>query len=251
MNPSIWIFCAKDMTDHPPLDSLSDLSAHPDIAPSHGLYPKENLASAKGITLGDLTDISAKNTAITNIMADAMANGLPVKQSVLNSRLKRIGFAIMAFIYSPAVRILLSHRAQKKLLSKRNIAAKYLARFLRIRTMAKWGCDISPMASIAPGVKLPHPLGIIIGSNVCIHPGARIFHQVTLGQNGQDLDHNDMKNAPNHPQQIVIEPDATIFTAAKIFGPARIGSGARIGAAAIIFTDIPAHKTIPSGALIK
>lgn len=89
--------------------------------------------------------------------------------------------------FSPAVRILLSHRVQYRLRAKGGAWRIALARMLYLRSISKWGCDIGNRAEIAPGVQLPHPVGVVIGNFVRVETGCSIHQNVTLGDsNGKN-----------------------------------------------------------------
>lgn len=45
----------------------------------------------------------------------------------------------------------------------------------------EFGCFVHPSARIGPGLRLPHPNGVVIGSGVRIGARCTIYHQVTLG----------------------------------------------------------------------
>lgn len=95
---------------------------------------------------------------------------------------------------------------------------------------AKQNCTLG--TRIGSGAKfedipiLPHHLnGIVISPNVSIGKNARIFHQVTIGQ--QD------GKAPN------IGDNVNIGAGAKIIGNVTIGNDVRIGANAVVISDLP------------
>lgn len=75
----------------------------------------------------------------------------------------------------------------------------------------------------------PHELnGIIIAKGSKIGKNARIFHQVTIGND--DLDGN---NVP------IIGDDVRIYPGAKIVGKVHIGDRCIIGANAVVVQDVP------------
>jgi len=93
------------------------------------------------------------------------------------------------------------------------------------------GCDIGRELPLT--TYLPHPQGIVIGSNVKIGNNVIIGHQVTLG--GKDLE---IENMPE------IEHGVYIGAGAKILGKTRVGVGATVGANAVITKDIPAGAVV-------
>lgn len=84
-------------------------------------------------------------------------------------------------------------------------------------------------AYFATRPQFPHELnGIIIAKGSKIGKNARIFHQVTIG--------NDDMNAKNVP---TIGDDVKIYPGAKIVGKVHIGNRCVIGANAVVVNDVP------------
>lgn len=96
------------------------------------------------------------------------------------------------------------------------------------------GSQIAFSAQLGKYIRLPHPLGIVIGEGVVIKDSATIFQQVTLGSHGQ------VGKGTAYP---VVEKNATLYAGAKVIGAVRIGEGATIGANAVVNRDIPDHAT--------
>ncbi len=107
-----------------------------------------------------------------------------------------------------------------------------LLRWASKKLRAEFGCFVQPGAEIGPGLKLPHPNGIIIGSGVRIGARCTIYHQVTFGAARRGEGFGD-----SYPQ---VGDDVTIFAGAKLVGPIKIGDGAVIGANAVVLRDVPA-----------
>jgi serine O-acetyltransferase len=92
------------------------------------------------------------------------------------------------------------------------------------------GADIPLNTTIAEGLMIPHPNGIVIHPEARIGPNYLIFQQVTIGTGGK----------PGLP---VIGGHVDIGAGAKILGPVTIGDHARIGANAVVVSDVPAGAT--------
>ncbi|WP_196934303.1 serine O-acetyltransferase [Sphingobacterium hungaricum] len=104
----------------------------------------------------------------------------------------------------------------------------------KYRLITKRGCDISYDCSIGKGLRLPHPLGIVIGQGVVIEDDVMIFQQVTFGSHGKkgkDLEYPTVKRG------------VKIFAGAKIIGGVVIGEGSVIGANSLINIDVPSGST--------
>lgn len=97
----------------------------------------------------------------------------------------------------------------------------------------RYGCYISLRSRIGPGLKLPHPVGIVIGQGVIIGKRCTIYQHVTLG--GRRI--GDWR-AGAYP---VVGDDVTIFAGAAIVGAVSIGDRATIGANAAVLDNIPSE----------
>jgi serine O-acetyltransferase len=95
-------------------------------------------------------------------------------------------------------------------------------------------CDISPKAIIAKDLKLPHPIGIVIGDGVVIKNNVMIWQHVTLGSHGK-------KGATmEYP---VVEPGSKIYNKATVIGGIHIGQNSTIGAHSLVLIDVPDNAT--------
>jgi serine O-acetyltransferase len=94
------------------------------------------------------------------------------------------------------------------------------------------GCEISPDAVIQEGLRLPHPQGVLIGSN-CL-----IGKMVTLGQHAT-LGGNFWKRDVTGSGRPKIGDYCWIATGAVVVGPVDIGFGSIIGANSVVTISIP------------
>lgn len=90
--------------------------------------------------------------------------------------------------------------------------------------------DIPFTASIQPGIRLPHPMNIVVSGDCRIGAGVTIFHGVTLGRS-ESLSRPD--GAPT------LGPGAAIGANATIVGPVTVGANASVGAGAVVTRDVP------------
>lgn len=80
----------------------------------------------------------------------------------------------------------------------------------------------------------PHGLyGIIVTPYAKIGKEVRIFHQVTIGDDGRGKE-----NAP------IIHDNVFIYPGAKVVGKCEIGEGAIIGANAVMSFDVPPYAIV-------
>lgn len=95
--------------------------------------------------------------------------------------------------------------------------------------------EIPARAEIGPGLVLPHPMGIVLGS-ARIGARATIFQNVTLGARCFDGAY-DLSTRP------ILEDDVTIGTGAVVLGPVRVGAGASVAANSLVLEDVPPGGT--------
>lgn len=102
-------------------------------------------------------------------------------------------------------------------------AAKLLFWFFKI--------EISRYAHIGPGLRLPHPMGLIIAPNVSIGPDCDIYADVRLV-----LAHG-AKQGPQIGRHVFLGDGA------KVVGQVNVGDHAIIGVSSVVTRDVPAHAT--------
>ena len=93
------------------------------------------------------------------------------------------------------------------------------------------GAVIPLDSDIGGGLRLPHPIGVVIFPGAVIGPNCLISQQVTIGVGGPK---------PGAP---VIGGHVDIGAGAKILGGVKIGDHARIGANAVVLEDVPTGAT--------
>ncbi len=111
-----------------------------------------------------------------------------------------------------------------------------LARYCFDRLQKDFGVYIHPDAEIGPGLRLPHPVGIVIGQGVKIGRNAVIYQNSTLG----GARRGDSETG-NYPQ---IGDDCLLFAGAVVIGGIRIGDGCTVAANAVVTRDIASHTTV-------
>lgn len=102
-------------------------------------------------------------------------------------------------------------------------AAKLLFWFFKI--------EISKHARIGPGLRLPHPMGLIIAPNVAVGPDCDLYADVRLV-----LAHG-AKEGPSIGRHVFLGDGA------KVVGPVAVGDHAVIGVSSVVTKNIPAHAT--------
>ncbi len=137
---------------------------------------------------------------------------------------------VQAMLLYPAFSKVWFWRCSVNLFPKGRIA-RLLARYIRARGI-RGGCDLSPLAKMGARVKLPHPLGVVIGEGVVIGDDVTIYQNVTIGQRG----------APDEMPQI--GDGVVIYAGACVLGGVKIGKGAVIGANAVVTKDVAAGDVV-------
>lgn len=105
---------------------------------------------------------------------------------------------------------------------------RFLAFYYRYRILKKYNCILSPNSEIGDNLKLPHPMGIVIGFDAKIGRNCTIYHQVTVGQKEGKFP--------------IIGNNVTIYAGAKIIGNIKIGNNSIIGANAVVIKDVPENS---------
>lgn len=93
--------------------------------------------------------------------------------------------------------------------------------------------DISCKAQIPGDTIFVHGHDIVIGSNVRMGPGCKIFNGVTIGNKDTESSEN---------EQPTIGSNCVISTGAKLLGAISIGDNCIIGANAVVISDIPPNS---------
>lgn len=83
---------------------------------------------------------------------------------------------------------------------------------------------------IGPGLRLPHPFGIVIGHGVSIGDGCTLLHGVTLQNGATAIGHG-----------------AVLANGVTVLAGAQVGSGALVGSHSVVRGEIPA-RTVAVGA---
>jgi len=92
-----------------------------------------------------------------------------------------------------------------------------------------YGCDVQHGAKLAPGLVLPHPLGIVIGGGCRVEPNVVLYQHVTLGWNPGGFP--------------VVRAGATLFPGSVVAGDIEIGEGAQVSANALVLSSVPPRTT--------
>jgi len=136
--------------------------------------------------------------------------------------------AIVAWFANPGF-VLACHYRIAHWAVEKGRAGRGLALLLERQMIARFACHVSARARIGPGLRLPHPLAIVIGEGVVIGAGATIYHGVTLGRRRAD--------SADYPR---VGDGTTIYCGATLLGAVMIDDGASVGAQRLIIGDAAA-----------
>lgn len=100
-----------------------------------------------------------------------------------------------------------------------------LAQVVRHCNQALTGVDLSPHASVGPGLRLVHATGTVIAKRSHLGRRCTLLHGVTIGSSGEE--------APRLGDRVYVGPGA------KVIGGVSVGSHASIGANSVVISDIP------------
>jgi serine O-acetyltransferase len=93
-------------------------------------------------------------------------------------------------------------------------------------------CELSPYARIGPGLHLPHPTGVIVGT-IIAGRNLTIHQNVSIGLKDLDLSYLDHRSFP------CFGDDVTVCANATVLGSIVIGDAVVIGASAVVLNDVP------------
>ncbi|UDM38212.1 hypothetical protein LIS44_14690 [Acinetobacter haemolyticus] len=111
-------------------------------------------------------------------------------------------------------------------LYKKNLILKVISKIIQRMHEVLTSCYFSPLAKIEAGLKLPHPVGIVIGEGVSIGKNNTLYQGVTLGK-GPD---NKYPIMGNH---------CVIFANSVLIGEIVLSDKCIIGANSFVNKDVP------------
>lgn len=111
-----------------------------------------------------------------------------------------------------------------------------LSRILSIFGRLIWPCDIDPGAILGRHIRIPHAVGIVVGSSAVIEDDVTIFSGVVIGT---------PFNSDSLPSGCAHIGRGTVLGAnCVILGPVYIGECSKIGAGTVVTKDVPAYSSV-------
>ena len=145
---------------------------------------------------------------------------------------------LIGLIYNPGFLTVALHRAVVRFRRWGPIGRVFAMLVWRLSVLLT-GCYISARTRIEAGLKLPHPVGIVLGEGVRIGKGVTIYQNVTLG----------LARAPGSSSVApdlypTIEDGAILYAGAVVLGPVTVGANAVVAANAVVTRDVPAGSVV-------
>lgn len=139
---------------------------------------------------------------------------------------------VYSFLFNHGFQLLVLLRISQLLFSY-GFCGRFLSRMFLGVIGYVFGCYISPLAKIGKGLKLPHPIGIVIGDGVSIGENVTVYQNVTLGS----LKASELQYPCLHDRVYV-------GAGAVIIGGVMIGQDCVIGANSTV------NKSFPRGSVV-
>jgi serine O-acetyltransferase len=172
----------------------------------------------------------------TNIWADIIAHVPPDQRSM--STWKWLLQATKIILLSSGFHVTFLYRIGNFLRQRSGLLGLSLSKILFWVSRHFYVCAIASTASIGGGIILPHPQGIVIGSDVKIGSRTWIFQNVTIG------------GSPGKEGHPTIGNDCRIYTGAVIVGPIEIADNCLIGANTVTSSSIAPNTLVKCASTI-
>lgn len=111
----------------------------------------------------------------------------------------------------------------------------YVARWVRLGTVRRYGIDWVSGARCGPGLIIRHPYGIVVGHGARLGSNVNILQGATIGER------IDRAGTMGYP---TLEDGVTVGAGAAVLGAVTIGTLARIGANSVVLKDVPPSGTV-------
>lgn len=144
-----------------------------------------------------------------------------------NARRKGVKGALIGWFANPGFAVATCYRIAHG--AERRGGPFKLVSLLAWRSVVKgYGCYISPKARIGSGLRLPHPVGVVVAETATLGNDITLYQGVTIGR----------QRADEGPAP-VFEDGVVVYANATLIGAIRIGAGAVVAAHAVVLRDVP------------
>jgi serine acetyltransferase len=112
--------------------------------------------------------------------------------------------------------------------------------FWRRLLIALHSCDFMPYCRIGPGLRMPHPIGILVGHAV-LGRDVVLQHHITISAVTTNW------RSGEFPGFVQIGDEVTVFTGTVLAGRVAVGDGALLGANSFVVRDVPEGHIVVGG----
>ena len=140
--------------------------------------------------------------------------------------------AVTSLVYSPGLLCVVLHRVTAWAVERGKLGWLFGILVWRFNVFAT-GAYLHPKAAIGPGLCLPHPVGVVVGSGVRLGANVTLYQGATIGVSSQE----------HYETYPTIQDNVVIYCGAVVVGGVNVGSNAVVGANAVVLRDIPAGTT--------
>jgi serine O-acetyltransferase len=141
---------------------------------------------------------------------------------------------LRALFLSPGLSAVLLFRLQDGLYRMKLLLPAYLVHRVNLNVH---GIDILPGAVIGDGLRIDHPVGIVIGAGVKIGSGCILLQNVTIGTR--------YVNSTGYDNEFpLIGNNVTVGAGAVILGGVKIGDDCTVGANSVVLADVRDGTTV-------
>jgi len=134
---------------------------------------------------------------------------------------------LAALFYHPGFCAIALHRVATRL-DRAGPIGRLLGVFVWRLNVVLTGCYLNNRARIEPGLRLPHPIGVVVGADVIVGRRVTLYQNVTIGVSGEV-----------HEQFPTIHANCIVYAGAVIIGPISVGPNAVVGANSFVKRDVP------------
>lgn len=151
-----------------------------------------------------------------------------------NAGEKGLANVFIAFIMVPSYACLIWIRVMLASQRKNSRLSRLFARLVALHLIKAYGLHISVLTKhVGLGLRMPHPVGIVIGDGTVIGDNVMILQNVTLGR--KDI---------NQAGTPVIKNGVSILAGAVVLGPVVLGENSTVGANAVVVKDVEAGTVV-------
>lgn len=143
-----------------------------------------------------------------------------------NHRHGLVGF-ISSLLFTPGFLVVFLHRLAV-FLSDFGAIGRLLSKVVWRVNVAMSGCYFSVKSEIGPGLRLPHPTGIVVGDGVKLGCDVTLYQGVTLGV--KNVEKGDYPSVGSR---------VTIYAGSVICGQILVADDAVVGANSVLFESVP------------